>query len=177
MATADPTIDQPSAKSGLHLPTPVLVMVPLLLLIAVLVLIVQTDGGLEDRTLPPIETLTVKRVTLPEPDMITIDVINDGPDDVTIAQVLVDDAYWQFSGSHEGPLGRLESTTLSVPYPWVQDETHHIQILTSTGAIFEQRFPLRSNHPRQPDGVFCGLDWSASTSGWYRYYSGCSGTR
>ena len=29
--------------------------------------------------------------------MIELDVVNGGPDPITIAQVLVDDAYWQFT--------------------------------------------------------------------------------
>ena len=70
---------------------------PLLLLAAVLALIVRTDAGLGDRTVPPIETLNVQRVTLPEPGVIELEVVNDGPDPITIAQVMVDDAYWQFS--------------------------------------------------------------------------------
>ncbi len=115
----------PTPKAPLiRLPTPVLILLPLVLLIAVLILIVKTDGGLSERTLPPIETLTIERVTLPEPGMITVDLINDGPDEVSIAQVLVDDAYWQFTSSSDGPLGRLDRATLEIPYPWVQDEAH-----------------------------------------------------
>src|ERR671914_1679088 len=86
------------------LPTPVLALVPLLLLAAVIALIVQTDAGLGDRQVPPIETLNVQRVTLPEPGMIEVNVVNDGPDSISIAQVLVDDAYWQFSQSPSGEL-------------------------------------------------------------------------
>src|SRR5687768_5601770 len=71
-------------------------LLPLILLAGVLALIVATDAGLGDREVPPIETLNVQRVTLPEPNRITVDVVNDGPDEITIAQVLVDDAYWQF---------------------------------------------------------------------------------
>ena len=71
-----------------------------------LALIFATDAGLGDRKAPPIETLTVQRVGLPEPGMIELDVVNDGPDPITIAQVLVDDAYWQFAiepGRRAGP--------------------------------------------------------------------------
>jgi hypothetical protein len=60
-------------------------LLPLVLLAGVLALIVATDAGLGDRNVPPIETLSVQRVTLPEPDMITVNVVNDGPDEITIA--------------------------------------------------------------------------------------------
>ena len=80
-------------------------VVPLLLLAAVLAWIVRTDAGLGDRTVPPIETLSVQRVILPAPNEIELDVVNDGPDPITIAQVLVDEAYWQFRWN------RLEPST------------------------------------------------------------------
>src|SRR5262245_5381066 len=72
-------------------------LVPLLLLVGVLALIFATDAGLGDRAAPPIETLSVQRVRLPEPGRIEVSVVNDGPDPITIAQVFVDDAYWQFT--------------------------------------------------------------------------------
>ena len=135
-----------------RLPSSVLAVVPAILLIGVLALIIRTDGGLADRTLPPIETLNVQRVTLPEPGLIEVELLNGGPDDVAIAQVLVDDAYWQFTSSHAGSLERLDSTTLSIPYPWVQDEAHAIQILTSSGTIFEAEIPVAFESPEADRG-------------------------
>jgi zinc transporter ZupT len=133
------------------LPTPVLALLPLVLLAAVLVLIVQTDGGLGDRELPPIETLAVQRVTLPEPGLIELEVVNDGPDDITIAQVLVDDAYWQFSMDPAGELDRLESATITIPYPWVQDEAHAIALISATGVVFDAEIPVAVESP-EADG-------------------------
>jgi len=104
-------IEQPSFYT--RLPSGVLALIPALLLIAVLAVIIRTDGGLGDRTLPPIETLTVQRVILPEQGMITVEVVNDGRDEVTIAQVLIDDAYWSFTSDNPRPLKRLESATSS----------------------------------------------------------------
>ena len=45
--------------------------------------------------LPPIENLTFERVTV-TPAGFEAQLINGGPDPVTVAQVMVDDAYWQF---------------------------------------------------------------------------------
>src|SRR5918994_3340551 len=72
-------------------------VVPLLLLAAVLAWIVRTDAGLGDRTVPPIETLSVQRVILPAPNEIELEVVNGGPRPITIPQVLVDEAHWQVS--------------------------------------------------------------------------------
>jgi zinc transporter ZupT len=139
----------PSAR--IRIPPLLLGLGPLILLIAVLALIVATDGGLGERELPPIETLNVQRVTLPEAGLVEVEVINDGPDDITIAQVLVDDAYWQFTMEPAGTLERLDRATLSIPYPWVQDEAHLIQILTSSGTIFEAEIPVAFESP-EADG-------------------------
>jgi zinc transporter ZupT len=129
------------------LPTPVLALIPLLLLAAVIALIVRTDAGLGDREVPPIETLNVQRVTLPEPGQIEVEVVNDGPDPITIAQVMVDDAYWQFEMEPGGELDRLESATISIPYPWVQDEAHAIGLVSSTGVVFDAEIPVAVETP------------------------------
>ena len=54
-----------------------------------------------------------------------------------IAQVQVDGAYWQFAQTPPGPLDRLATARIDIPYPWVEGETHHLVFLTSTGAAFE----------------------------------------
>ena len=97
---------------------------------------------------------------------IILTVLNESPDPVTIAQVVVDDAFWNFSA--DGPLtvGRLRRVTLTIPYPWVTGETHHIAILTSTGTKFEHEIAVALESP-EPDlrhlllfaaiGVFVGV--------------------
>lgn len=124
-------------------------LVPLVLLIGVLALIFATDAGLGDRTQPPIETLAVQRVRLPEPGLMEVTVINDGPDDITIAQVFVDDAYWRFTQDPPGKLDRRDSVTLSIPYPWVQDEAHLIGIVSSLGTVFEVEVPVAIESPHR----------------------------
>lgn len=123
-------------------------LVPLLLLAGVLTWIVRTDGGLGDRTAPPIETLSVQRVSLPAPGQIEVDVVNSGPDPITISQVLVDDAYWQFSIAPNTPLERLQSAQVSIPYPWVEGETHAVALISSSGVIFDAEIPVAIESPR-----------------------------
>lgn len=131
-----------------------LALVPLALLAAVMVLIFATDGGIGDRTAPPIETLTVERVRLPEPGQIEVRVINDGPDPITIAQVQVDDAYWQFTQNPAGELDRLDSATIKIPYPWVQDEAHAIAMVSATGVVFHAEVPVAIESPHANRGSF-----------------------
>lgn len=122
-------------------------LLPLILLGGVLWLIVATDAGLSDRQLPPIETLNVSRVVLPEPGLIELRIVNDGPDPITVAQVLVDDAYWQFNMEPAGTLERLESATVSIPYPWVEGEGHAIGLVTETGVVFNVDIPMAVEAP------------------------------
>jgi zinc transporter ZupT len=121
--------------------------VPLLLLAGVLAVILATDAGLGDRAAPPIETLSVQQVRLPEPGLIELEVVNDGPDPISIAQVLVDEAYWQFTQNPAGELGRLDSATIAIPYPWVQDEAHGIALVSSTGVVFDAEIPVAIESP------------------------------
>ncbi|MBA2277021.1 MAG: metal transporter [Chloroflexia bacterium] len=123
-------------------------LLPLLLLAAVLVLIVRTDAGLGERRTPPIETLHVQQVRLPEPGLMTLQVVNDGPDPVTVAQVLVDEAYWQFEISPRSTLERRDAATLSIPYPWVEGEAHAISLVSATGVVFEAEVPVAIESPK-----------------------------
>jgi zinc transporter ZupT len=129
-------------------------LLPLILLVGVLAVIIATDGGLGDRKAPPIEVLNVQRVTLPEPGVIRLNVVNDGPDDITIAQVMVDDAYWNFELDGDRTLSRLESTTIELDYPWVQDEAHAIAIVSETGVIFDAEVPVAIESPENNAGTF-----------------------
>lgn len=122
-------------------------IIPLALLGGVLALIVSTDAGLKERSIPPIETLTVERITLPEPGQIQLEVINGGPDPITIAQVLVDEAYWQFEMEPSGALGRMESGTITIPYPWVQGEGLSVSLMTETGIVFDTNIPVAIETP------------------------------
>lgn len=114
-------------------------LLPLGLLAVLLTMIVWSkpaDAIRGDRSVPPVERLTFQRVVL-EPGTILATLLNDGPDDVTIAQVQVDEAYWTFTADRGQVLGHLGRTTLRIPYPWVEGETHVVKVLTSTGLPFE----------------------------------------
>lgn len=76
-----------------------LVLGPLALL-AVFVALFLAYGplGVFQAEIPPVERLTVDRVVLRPGEMVVM-VTNGGPEPVTVAQVLVDDAYWQHVSS------------------------------------------------------------------------------
>jgi ZIP family zinc transporter len=123
-------------------------LLPIVLLAALLAVIVWTRPGdaVRGDNYPPIERLTFQRVTL-EPGAIVATVLNDGPDDVAIAQVQVDDAFWTFTTDKGQSLGHLGRTTLRIPYPWVEGEAHVVKVLTSNGTPFEHEIAVAVETP------------------------------
>jgi len=113
-------------------------LVPVALLALLIVALVQLDplGTLRGHA-PPIENLTFDRVVLrADPDEIDVTVVNGGADPVTVAQVIVDDAYWPHTIEPSSRVDPLRSATIHVAYPWVAGEPLDITIITSTGLTF-----------------------------------------
>lgn len=126
----------------------VLFLTPLVLLAGLVALFLETNPiQVSTADLPPVETLNFEYVKLPEPNVIEIQIINSGPDPVNIAQVLVDEAYWQFSIHPGSTLNRLEKSIISLNYPWVETEVHEIVIITSSGTTFEYTIELAVETP------------------------------
>ncbi len=119
-----------------------------LALLAALSLVVANTGVLDflRRGVPPVEELTFDRVTL-APNLIRVDVVNGGPDPVTVAQVLVDDAFWEFTIRPGATIRRLGRAHIEIPYPWVKDEPHEIVLLSSTGLTFAHEIPVATVTP------------------------------
>jgi zinc transporter ZupT len=83
------------------------------------------------REVPPVEAVAVERTVFTEGG-IELGIRNDGPDEVTVAQVLVNDAYRTYTISDQ-TLGRLDTATVSIPYPWDDGLPISIALVTSTG--------------------------------------------
>ncbi len=136
-------------------PAWVLGLIPLVLIMAAIGAFAVLGGpGLGERRGPPAEELAVERTTL-TPGVIELTVRNDGPDPVTIAQAVVNDAFAQFSGA-EGPIGRLETATVRVQQPWVEGEAYEVALMTSTGGTFAHEIPVAVETPSN-DLSFFGL--------------------
>ena len=90
---------------------------------------------------PPVENLTFERTILSS-DGIRVLVRAGGSEPMTIAQVQVDDAYWQFTQEPTGPLARGATAWIHLPFPWVLGEAHAINIVTNTGATFEHEIAV-----------------------------------
>lgn len=133
-----------------------LALLPLALLAALLALIVRSGpaNAVRGDNFPPVERLTFQRIVL-DPSGIVATVLNDGPDEVTIAQVQVDDAFWTFTADKGVTLGHLGQTRLHIPYPWVNGESHTVRVLTSQGTAFDHEIPVAVSTPT-PNARFFG---------------------
>jgi hypothetical protein len=131
----------------------VFALVPLVLLGIVLAYLVTTGGGLTELAGPPVEQVTIQRITLPEKGMIQVEVVNDGPQEVTIPQVLIDDAYWSFTAEPSNTIPRLGRAVFTIPYPWVEEETHHVMLISSLGVTFEGEVAAAVETPQPSTGL------------------------
>ena len=113
----------------------VLALGPLLLLVAIVVAFATWGGSVTDllgRTPPPADQLDVRRVEF-EPGEIRVKVTNPQQEDITIASVTVDDAIVPFHLDGPATLGRLRSSTIVVPYDWVEDDPIAVGVTSSSG--------------------------------------------
>ena len=119
-----------------------------LALLGALALLVTKGGTLKSlaRGFPPVEELTVDRVRL-TPGHIVLDVVNGGPDPVTVAQVMVDEAFWVHSMTPARTVARLGRATIDIPYPWVSGEPHQLRLVSATGITFDHEIAVATETP------------------------------
>jgi zinc transporter, ZIP family len=110
-------------------------LVPILLLVAVVALFSARGGSvleLVGQSPPPADEFDIRRVEL-SPGEVRIRVTNPQREDLTIATVTVDDAIVPFTVDGDETLGRLRSSTIVVPFDWVEDEPLAVGVTSSTG--------------------------------------------
>jgi len=117
-------------------------LVPLLGLGVLLAFIVLNGAGVSREDAPPVEDLSVQRVALPTEFEFVLSVRNGGPQPVTLSQVVVNDAIWDFEAEPDNTIPRLGSATVTIPYSWVEGEAYEIVLITSTGTSFDAEVPV-----------------------------------
>lgn len=146
-----PVASNPKGMSGAVW---LLALVPLVLLGVVLTYLVVTNGGLTVLAGPPVEQIAIERITLPEAGIIKVEVVNDGPETLTIPQVQVDDAYYMFEAQPSTTIPRLGTATFTIYYPWVAEEAHHIVLMSSIGTLFAGEVPVAVETPQPSSQLF-----------------------
>jgi ZIP family zinc transporter len=102
------------------------------------------------REVPPVEALAFERTVFTEGE-IELHVRNDGPDPVSISQILVNESYRDFSAT-DRELGRLETATITIPYPWEGGLPVGIGLVTSTGLVLDHEVEAAALTP-EADGA------------------------
>lgn len=93
--------------------------------------------GVFKTSVAPIEDALIQKVVF-TPENITFQVYNNGPETVTIAQVLINDAYWKFEMTPDTTLEPLERATVSIFYPWLPGDPQIISLLSQNGVLFQK---------------------------------------
>jgi zinc transporter ZupT len=145
-----------SRPASSRLPAWLTGLIPLLAIGLMLLLFTTVNPlALFNNNLPPIESLSLERIRVVE-DGFEVSVMNSGPHPVQIAQVMVDDAYWQFNMEPAGTLERFERATIQIPYQWIETEPHRILLVTHTGLTFEGEVPVATLTPHPGPREFAG---------------------
>jgi hypothetical protein len=123
-------------------------ILPLIALITSIGIFLSIDPlGTLGVSAPPLENLTVERTVLGDRG-ISLLVRAEGSEPMQIAQMQVDGSYWTFTQKPPGAIPRLSTAWIDLPYPWVENETHHLNLITNTGISFEHTIDVAVATPQ-----------------------------
>jgi ZIP family zinc transporter len=133
-------------------------LVPLVLLVGAVSLFAATGGSLVKligQNPPQADEFDIRRVEF-EPGEIRVRVSNPQTDDLTIATVTVDDAIVPFELDGPTTLGRLRSSTIVIPFDWVEDDPISVGVTSSTGIQTVEEIPAAVETPGVSPGSVLG---------------------
>ena len=142
--------------------TLILLLIPIILLAGVITLFLYTGGGLRLESPAPVENLDVEKYIL-ERNEIHLHVRNTGPEELTIASVIINEAVMPFSVTPGATIPRLGRAEIHVNYAWSQGEAYGITIFTSNAIPFPVNIPVAFETPQPSGGTF----WSFTLIGLY----------
>lgn len=124
-------IAQEQNKSSNRVKTIGFLLLPVLLLAGVIALFLfTTDAGLNIEPAAPIESVQFERTIL-TPGAIELHLQNTSPQEITLAQINVNDSIVPFRVLPDATVPRLGAATVTIPYPWVEANPYTISIFTS----------------------------------------------
>ncbi len=154
------TQQQPTSRFSLK--TLALLLVPVILLAGVIALFLRTGGGLDLESAAPVEGLSVERYYLTE-NQIEVKIRNTGPQELTIASVIVNDGVMPFKVVPSATIPRLGTASIHVEYPWSNGEAYGITIFTSNSVPFNLDIPVAFETPQPSSKTF----WAFTLIGLY----------
>src|SRR5688572_21451455 len=142
--------------------TLILLLIPILLLIGVIALFLSTGGGLDLEAPVPVENLAIERYYL-ERNMIELYVQNTGPEELTIATVIINEAIMPFTVEPSPTIPRLGRAHIHVNYAWSEGEAYGITIFTTNAVPFGVDIPVAFETPQPSPRTF----WAFTLIGLY----------
>jgi zinc transporter, ZIP family len=124
-------------------------LLPIVALVGAVAIFVSTGNSLLElvgQNPPPADELDIRRVEF-RPGEIKVKVTNPQRDDITIATVTVDDAIVPYTLDGDRTIGRLRSTTIVVPFDWVDGEPISVGVTSSTGIETVEEIPAAVETP------------------------------
>lgn len=136
--------------------TLILLLIPVILLAGVIALFLYTGGGLGLEAPVPVENLAVEKYVL-ERNEIYLHVRNTGPEELTVASVIVNEAIMPFTVTPSPTIPRLGRAVIHVNYAWSYAEAYGITIFTSNAIPFEVEIPVAFETPQPSPRTFWGF--------------------
>ena len=151
MSTQDETMSVAEVSRTVWRPGAwLLILLPVAVLVAMVVLFLAKGEVLVGKSpIPPDALLKIEfeRVVF-RPGEIIATVRNTGPDAVTIAQVTVNEALWQYAVSPGTSLTRMQQGLVTIPYPWEAGDPVEVKLITSNGLVFTKKVDIAAETPR-----------------------------
>ena len=155
------TTSQPTTRR-FTFQTLLLLLIPILLLIGVIALFLSTGGGLDLEAPVPVENLAIERYRL-ERNLIELYVQNTGPEELTIATVIINEAIMPFTVEPSPTIPRLGRAHIHVNYAWSYGEAYGITIFTTNAVPFGVDIPVAFETPEPSPRTF----WAFTLIGLY----------
>jgi zinc transporter, ZIP family len=140
----------------------ILLLIPIILLAGVIALFLYTGGGLRLDSPAPVENLDVEKYILKR-NNIDLYVRNTGPEELTIASVIINEAIMPFEVMPSPIIPRLGRAQIHVNYAWTEGEAYGITIFTSNSIPFSVDIPVAFETPQPSTRTF----WSFTLIGLY----------
>lgn len=127
-----------------------LILLPVVLLAGMIALFLVKGEVLVSKPPVPLDALLKVEFErlLFRPGEIVATVRNTGPEAVTIAQVAVNDALWQYAVSPGPTLARLQQARITIPYPWETGDPVEVKVITGNGLAFKKKVDIAAETPR-----------------------------
>jgi len=146
----------PPAQQRFTLRTLGLLLVPILLLAGVIALFLSTGGGLRLESPVAVEDLAVEKYVLKR-NNIDLYLRNTGPNELTIASVIINEAVMPFEVRPSPTIPRLGRANIHINYAWSHGEAYGITIFTSNSIPFHVDIPVAFETPQPSGHTFWGF--------------------